>query len=587
MSFDYENVWSTIEEIDTNAILLINIEGYIENINRGFTTILGFSKSDIVGKRIEAILPPAVQELHKSRFNIYVESRRKEIKTKSKLIGVQRIFPDVIVIEGYAPQRFSAVHKNGQEVPISLTINEIWSESNNLIGFIAIISNNTIQFDLHQKLKLQADYDQLTGLISWQKFVNEVSLIKENVLKNNTSYFASLLFIDIDYFKILSYHSQKAAEYALKKIANWLLLQTRQNGDRPNDHILTYILGNVFIIYLFNTNLDGALTLSRRLKSDFSKINLRSPTNPFSTTISIGVIEITDEMKLHDAVSQASHACKRAKEKGKNKIEVAQVDAINYLQLEPIIRKALQNNKLELYAQKIVAISPRAIAIDNYRAHYEVLSRMQEKPGKFISPAVFIPAAENTGLAFAVDSYVIEHTFLILKNNPDHQKALSLCSINLSGVSIANEQMFQFIESQIRRYDIDPNKLCFEITETSQILDHEVALDLINRLRKLGCKIALDDFGIGFSNYQSFSRLPVDIIKIDGSYVRNIFIDSYLRADMEGMIHSAKSRGIEIIAEYAENELIINELERLGVDYAQGYYYGRPMPLEVLITEHY
>ena len=245
MSFDYENVWSTIEEIDTNAILLINIEGYIENINKWFTTILGFSKSDIVGKRIEAILPPAVQELHKSRFNIYVESRRKEIKTKSKLIGVQRIFPDVIVIEGYAPQRFSAVHKNSQEVPISLTINEIWSESNNLIGFIAIISSNAVQFDLHQKLKLQADYDQLTGLISWQKFVNEVSLIKENVLKSDTPYFASLLFIDIDYFKILSYHSQKAGEYALKKIANWLLLQTRQNGERPNDHILTYILGNL------------------------------------------------------------------------------------------------------------------------------------------------------------------------------------------------------------------------------------------------------------------------------------------------------------------------------------------------------
>ncbi|MFV0439358.1 MAG: EAL domain-containing protein [Desulfopila sp.] len=581
--FDCENLWSTIEELETNAIVVINSDGYIENINKGVTTILGFNKNDVIGERIEVLLLPGVQKLHTGRFNAYVESRNKEVQCRSKLIGVQRIFPDTVTIPGHAPQRFSAVHKNGQEVPISLTINEIWSEYDELIGFLAIISNNTVQFNLHQQLKHQAEYDQVTGLISWPKFVNEVLSIKENSLKNNTDYQASLLFIDIDYFRIISYQSQKASEQAIKKVANWLLLHTRQKAERPRDSVLNYLLGKVFVLYLPNTTLDGAMALARRLKEDFPRLNLRSAKNPFFTTISIGVVEVTSKMKLYDAVSQASHACNRAKKKGKNKIAIADLEKIKYLRLEPIIRKALQREKVELYAQKIVAISPEARAIDGDRAHYEVLSRMQDTQGNPISPAIFVPAAENTGLAFAVDCYVIIRCLSALQRNGDHRRALSLCSINLSAISVANEQLVGFIEEQIDYWGIEPEKLCFEITETSQIYDHKVALELIYRLRQRGCKIALDDFGIGFSNYQSFARLPVDIIKIDGSYIRHMLTNSHLKADVEGMVHSAKSRGIEIVAEYAENKEIIDELQRLGVDYAQGYYYGRPAPLATLI----
>jgi EAL domain-containing protein (putative c-di-GMP-specific phosphodiesterase class I) len=148
---------------------------------------------------------------------------------------------------------------------------------------------------------------------------------------------------------------------------------------------------------------------------------------------------------------------------------------------------------------------------------------------------------------------------------------------------VSREGTYAFIEKTIRASGIDPGKFCFEFTETAEIKDNDVALDLVRRLKKLGCKTAFDDFGIGYSNYQSFSRLPMDIIKIDGSYVKKILKDPYLKTDMQGMIHSAKVRNIEVVAEFAENKAITEQLKQLGVDYAQGYYYSQPKPLSDVI----
>lgn len=584
MLIESDNILNAMDELEANAIIIIDNEGIICKINKGVTAILGYSEHDVIGKMIEIIMPSDVRELHRSCFSNYVGFRKKEVEYKSKLIGVRRTFPDTIVVEGNGLKRFSAIHKNQQEIPVILTINEIYSDSDDLIGFIAIILNNTEQYNLQQQLRSQATHDQLTGLISWQEFVSEVHATKKRMLQKSMDYYASLLFLNVDYFKIINYHSHKAGDTALQKIASWLLNHTRQKENRAIDIIASRFLSDEFLLYLPGTPLDGALALANRLKSEFTKLNLRTAANPFFTSVSIGAAKITYSTKLQDAVSQASNACNKAKGKGKDKIEVAQEDGSSYLRLEPVIREALQSKRLKLYAQKIVAISPSAKSIDNNRAHYEVLSRMEDRQGNIISPMVFIPAAENIGLAITIDKYVIEHTLASIRNS-GHEKSLSLCSINLSGISVSSERMFSFIENQIRQSGIDPSKLCFEVTETYQILDNEVAIALVSNLRELGCKSAFDDFGIGYSNYQSFSRLPVDIIKIDGSYVKNVLKDSKLRTDMEGMINSAKIRGLEIVGEFAENEEIVVELERLGVDYVQGYYFSKPVPLETLMGE--
>lgn len=584
MLTNYENIINAIDELKTNAIILVDESGIVQKINSGVTAILGYREQDIIGKRIETLLPNNVFELHKSRFLNYVKKRKDETEYKSKLIGIQRTFPDTIAIEGNEPKRFSAIHKNLKEIPITLTINEIRSDSNDLVGFVGIILDNTAQYNLLQQLEVQAKYDQLTGLIGWQEFEKEFSMLKKRMLQKDIDNYSSLLLLNVDYFKIINYHSQKAGDYALKKIANWLLNHIRQKEGRTGD-IVSRLFSDEFLIYMPDTPLESALTTANRLKSEFTKLNLQTEENPFFTSVSIGATQLTPATKLQEAVSRASNACNIAKGRGKNKINVAQDDDTSYLQLEPVIREALQKQRLTLYAQKIVAISPSAKSIDKNRAHYEVLSRMEDKQGNIISPVLFIPAAENLGLSIAIDKYVIEHTLAFIRKSPDHEKSLSLCSINLSGTSVSSEGMFAFIEQQIRQSEVDPHKLCFEVTETHQILDEEIAKALVSNLRELGCKSAFDDFGIGFSNYQSFSRLPVDIIKIDGSYIRKLLEDSQLRADVESMVNSAKIRGIEIVGEFAENEEIVREMERLGIDYAQGYYFSKPVPLGTLIDE--
>lgn len=579
------SIWNAISEIETNAIILIDKEGYVQKTNKGLTAILGFSENDIIGKSIEIILPKNIRDLHRSLFENYTESRKKEDGNQSKIIGIERFFPELMLGKNNKFQRFSALHKNQTEVPISITINEIWSDSNDLIGFIAIISNNTEQYNLQSQLRQNATHDQLTGLISWQEFYNKVQATKNHIQEKNSNYHASLLFCDIDYFKAISFHSQKAGDSALKKFSSWFINQTRQKDNRFIDIISTRFFSDEFVVFLPGTSVDEAMTLACRLKSNAKKVNLRTADNPFFTTISIGISEISSTTKLQDAVSQASNACTEAKEKGKDKIVIAQDEFTNDMQLESIIRQAIKTQRLKLYAQKIVDISPKGKSIDNNPVHYEVLVRMVDTQGQIILPTEFIPAAENIGLAIAIDKYVIEQTFSTLRNNSEHEKALSLCSINLSGVSAANEQMLPFIEEKIRHYDIKPSKICFEITETHQITDNFVALNLVSRLRSLGCKFSFDDFGIGYSNYQSFSRLPVDIIKIDGYYVRNALKNNQLRTDMEGIINSAKSRGLKIVGEFAESAEIIEELVRLGVDYAQGYHFSKPVPLDTLINE--
>ena len=580
-----EDILNAIDELETNAIIVVDSEGFIRRINKGVTAILGYSEHDLIGNRLEMLLDSATRKLHRERFLRYTERRKMEVAHISDLIGAQRSFPDTIAVGSHEPIPFAVIHKSQFKIPISLTINEIWSDSDDLVGFVAIISDQTEQYNLQKKLQYQAAYDSLTGLMTLPEFERKVQDHKSRVLEKGQEYQASLLFLDIDYFRSITFGSLKSGDRALKMVATWLLEHTRQADDRARDIISLRFLGDQFLLYLPDTSLGGATELSRRLKKEFTKLNLRTAEEPFYTTISIGATIVTKDTKLHNAASQAAHACNLAKNRGRNKIEAVAEDSDEYLGLERIIREALQNRQLRLHAQKIVAISPSAKALDGDRTHYEVLSRMAGRNGKDLSPAVFIPAAEKLGLAIAIDRFVIEHAVALLRSNPGHVDALSLCSINLSGVSVSCEEMFSFIEAQIRQSGIDPGKFCFEVTETTEIMDRNIALSLVTNLKALGCKTAFDDFGIGYSNYQSFSRLPMDIIKIDGSYVRRVLDDHRLRTDMEGMINSAKARGIEVVGEFAENADIVAQLERIGVDYAQGYYFSKPIPLEELIAE--
>jgi EAL domain-containing protein (putative c-di-GMP-specific phosphodiesterase class I) len=245
------------------------------------------------------------------------------------------------------------------------------------------------------------------------------------------------------------------------------------------------------------------------------------------------------------------------------------------------IRLGLEQNRFSLYGQAIV---PLLDSKDNTEEglHFEVLLRYRDDRGNIIPPGAFLPAAERYNLAPELDRWIIANLLEWLAGQPDFLKTLSVCSINLSGLSLSDETMLRFISGQLLRWNIPTNKLCFEITETAAISNLLHATQFIDQLKGQGCLFSLDDFGCGLSSFAYLKNLPVDFLKIDGLFVKDILEDKFDLAMVKSINEVGHVMNKKTIAEFVENERIFNLLKTLGVDYAQGYGIGRPVPLEEL-----
>lgn len=216
--------------------------------------------------------------------------------------------------------------------------------------------------------------------------------------------------------------------------------------------------------------------------------------------------------------------------------------------------------------------------------YLEVLCRLRDNRGAVLSSGLVFSAAEKLGLARSLDMVVIEKALHELDRHRDDLGDGLRCSLNLSGLSVSSDQTHARISAMMQRFDIPAEMLCFEITESAEIADSRQARRTLSALRALGCRIAIDDFGSGYSNFQSLSGWPIDVIKIDGAYIRSLAEDTVSATDVKGMIASARVRGIELVAEYVDNQEVLSLLEELGVDYAQGYHFHRPEPLSNLLS---
>ena len=337
----------------------------------------------------------------------------------------------------------------------------------------------------------------------------------------------------------------------------------------------------------------------------------------FRIGVSIGVVGIDSETEdLTSLLNAADASCYAAKEEGGNMVHLYRhedltlvrqqtqrqwVEKINQaleedrcldarqMRLKPFFAPALKDtashiggarsHRFCLYAQKIIAVN------EHKEIHYEVLLRLIDELGTLITPGSFLPAAERYGLMPAIDRWVVG-TFLAgyevfwRSHSQEKSKPFSnLYTINLSGASINNREFGSFLQEQFDRYDIPPETICFEITETVAITNIEQAVTFINQLKQLGCSIALDDFGSGMSSFNYLKHLPIDYLKIDGSFVQNIVSDKVDYATVECFNHISQIMNIKTIAEFVENKAILDNLKQIGVDYAQGYGIEMPQPL--------
>jgi EAL domain-containing protein (putative c-di-GMP-specific phosphodiesterase class I) len=298
----------------------------------------------------------------------------------------------------------------------------------------------------------------------------------------------------------------------------------------------------------------------------------------FRLGASIGVVPITaDNEDVASILSAADSACAAAKESGRNRVHSFAENDIELMrrrremQWAARINAALEEGRFELFR---MAIQP--LQRPESGAHYELLLRLKDETGRIVAPNDFIAAAERYGITPAIDRWVIENAFRWLVSEADEREKLLQCSINLSGQSLGDDKFLPFVIDQFHKSGLDASKICFEITETAAVASFSQANRFIQALKELGCKFALDDFGTGLSSFGYLKHFPVDYLKIDGSFVREILRDPIDREMVRSINEIGHLTGKQTIAEFAENAEIIQMLTSLGVDYAQGYGVAQP-----------
>ncbi len=430
-----------------------------------------------------------------------------------------------------------------------------------------------------ERATYQASHDDLTGLINRRHFEHRLQLAVQSAAEGRQHAF---IYIDLDQFKIVNDTcGHSAGDELLRTLAG--LLQSRlRTGDT-----LARLGGDEFGVLLENCPPGPAATIAENLRATVDDFRFCWQGNNFAVSLSIGVIDFSGAgMTVSEILAAADTACYIAKESGRNRVHVGHRDDhdISHRQSEMQwigrLRQAMQQGRLHLYNQKIIALDKDA---GNTGAHFELLLRLHDEEGKLVPPGAFLPAAERFGLMPAIDRWVISSAFGNFHQlHADPDEALELCAINLSGASVSDPELLPFILRELELHRIPSSRVCFEITETAAIANLSQATVLINELRAAGCKFALDDFGSGMSSFAYLKHLPVDFLKIDGGFIKDMLSDPADAAMVEAINNIGHTMGLKTIAEFVENDAIRAWLESLKVDFAQGYGIGKPVPCRYL-----
>ncbi|MBF0263815.1 MAG: EAL domain-containing protein [Gammaproteobacteria bacterium] len=421
-----------------------------------------------------------------------------------------------------------------------------------------------------ERIIFLAEHDSLTGLFNRHRFQLELERSLDYAERFKQS--AALMFIDLDQFKYINdtLGHQTGDEYLC------LVAQRLVKGLRKVD-ILGRLGGDEFGVILPNTTIEQAATAATHLLKHLATTNAKLGGCP-GISASIGVVIFPDDGDSpNELLAMADAAMYRAKDLGRNRYHIYETgdeslsDMQSKLHWEQKIRDALANDQFELHYQPIYNLGNMQIS------HYEVLLRMKEKDGSLISPGVFIDIAERFGLIAEIDHWVIRNA--IMAQSQFIQEGLSnKFTINLSGRHFGSLKILDWIRSCFKEFDADPSNIVFEVTETAAVENIEQAITFTENLHELGCAIALDDFGIGFSSFHYLKHLHIDIVKLDGSFIRSLVDDDFDRVFVKSMSDMARALGIVTVAEFVENEAIVSVLQDLHIDMGQGFHLGRPAP---------
>ena len=549
-----------------DAVILIEANGNVKTINPVAECLTGWKAKEAKSKPIAQV------------FRIVRESD----DCNSNPI-------DEVLACGEATESFSPVllvSKEGKHFTIEYSATPLYGQADQLVGAVLIFRDVSEPQKLARQLSWQSSHDSLTGLLNRRAFEQFLEQAVSDASNLNQQHV--LCYLDIDRFAIVNdTQGHEAGDELLCQIGAILLNRVRHTD------ILARLGGDEFGLLLCHCSLESASEIMSTLQEAIQDQKFIWKEEAFSFSFSAGLVDINDNIDNFSSVlSYANAACQIAKNNGRNRVHIYQADDLQLAsqrdKMHWAIRipRALENNRFQLYIQPIVPVTDAHQEIGNCVKHYEVLIRLEDETGEIISPGEFIPAAESYGLMSSIDRWVVESVFEYLHYNIDTKKQKNfleseheIYTINLSGNSLNDDGFIHFIQEEFQSFNVLPEMICFEITETVAISNLNKVSQFISRLKEIGCFFALDDFGSGMSSFGYLKNLPVDFLKIDGSFVRDIACSREAYEIVGAINRVGHVMGMKTIAECVESKEILTKLECLDVDYAQGYVFSKPYPL--------
>jgi diguanylate cyclase (GGDEF)-like protein/PAS domain S-box-containing protein len=546
-----ESAQITLQSIG-DGVITTDAKGVIDYVNPVAEALSGWRLEDAQGRPIEEIFRAFHEETCEPLENPLAVAIRRTRSIKS-------VRPMLLI------------RRDGNEIYVESTASPIRDGSGAVSGGVLVFHDVSEARELNRRLSYHASHDVLTGLVNRREFENRMERALKSAKAHETSY--ALCYLDLDQFKIVNDTCGHSAGDALLGQVGALLKSKVRWRDT-----LARLGGDEFGILLESCSLDEAMRTAEALREAVRNFKFTWEERTFRLGASIGVVPISAEnADVASVLSAADSACQAAKEAGRNRVHSFEENDIDLMrrrremQWAARINTALEEGRFELFRQTILPLQVPEIG-----AHYELLLRMRDEAGKLVSPDNFIAAAERYGITPQIDRWVIDNAFRWLVSEADEREKLAMCSINLSGQSLGDDKFLPYVIDQFHRSGLDATKICFEITETAAIASFSQANRFIQALKELGCKFALDDFGTGLSSFGYLKHFPVDYLKIDGSFVKEILHDPIDREMVRSINEIGHLTGKQTIAEFAENLDIINMLRNLGVDFAQGYGISQP-----------
>lgn len=538
--------FTAILEATTDLVCIADVHGYPLYLNKAGRKMLGLGNDeDISNKKITGFHPDWATEL--------VLNEGIPAAVSGNVWTGETAF----------------LNCNGQEIPVSQVI-LTHKTPEGKVEFLATFARDiSDRKRFEAQLAYLANHDPLTNLFNRRHFLEQLE--HHLALAQGYNYCGALLFIDLDDFKdINDTLGHQAGDELLQNIAILLQEQVRETD------ILARLGGDEFAILLPQTTSSGVQLLAQRISKALEHHVVVANGQPVRITASIGATLFPDHGMIADELlARADLAMYKSKESGRNCLSLYMPDRDWRVQVESRniwknrIREALEQDLFVLYCQPILDLHT------NQTSRYEILLRMVGKEGELITPNTFLPIAESSGLICNIDRWVVRQAIHLIAAYAEVGYDLQL-EVNLSGKSLSDNQLLPMIQQEMALTGIKPISLVLEITETAAIADISHARKFISTLKQMGCKFALDDFGMGYSSFSQLKQMPVDYLKIDGSFIKNLSGDLVDRHLVKAIVEVTHGLAKSTIAEFVGDEGTLQLLRHLGVDYAQGYYIGQP-----------